>query len=53
VEPYFLYWHVNASPDSFETASYTVNGITAQEQIGAYEPVNYTREFGVKLGVHF
>ena len=53
VEPYFLYWHVNASPDSFETASYTVNGITAQEQIGAYEPVNFTREFGVKLGVHF
>jgi hypothetical protein len=23
-----------------ETATFTVNGITAQEQLGAYEPVN-------------
>jgi hypothetical protein len=30
-----------------------VNGITAQQQLGAYEPVNSTNEFAVKLGFHF
>ena len=52
-EPYFLYWRVQASPVNDETATFTVNGITAREQLGAYEPLNFTREFGVKLGVHF
>jgi len=33
--------------------SFTVNGITAQEQFGAVEPLNSTNEFAVKLGFHF
>jgi hypothetical protein len=53
MEPYYLHWHVNASKLSYETVSFTVNRITAEEQIGAYEPLNTTREFGVKLGLHF
>jgi hypothetical protein len=53
MEPYYLHWHVSASPVSRETATFTVNGITAREQLGAYEPLNFTREFGVKLGFHF
>jgi len=52
-EPYFVYWRVNASPVNYETATFTVNGITAHQQVGAYEPLNMTREFGVKLGFHF
>src|SRR5882672_523544 len=47
VEPYLVYWRVNASPVSAETATFTVNGITAREQLGAYEPLNTTRELGV------
>jgi hypothetical protein len=27
--------------------------VTAQEQVGAYEPHNVTNEFGVRLGFHF
>ena len=53
VEPYYVHWRVKASPVSYETATYTVNRITASEQLGAYEPLNVTREFGVKLGFHF
>jgi hypothetical protein len=53
VEPYYVRWHVGASPVNSETATFTVNGITAQEQLGAYEPTNVTDEFGVKLGVRF
>ena len=53
VEPYYLHWRVSASPVSDEAATFTVNRITAREQLGAYEPVNFTRELGVKLGVHF
>jgi hypothetical protein len=53
MEPYYLHWHVSASPVSYETASFTVNRITAEQQVGAYEPLNVTREFGVKLGFHF
>ena len=52
-EPYFIYWRVQPSPVNDETVTFTVNGITAREQLGAYEPLNYTRELGVKLGVHF
>ena len=46
-------WHVSASPVNSETVTFTVNNVTAQEQLGAYEPVNVTSEFGVRLGVHF
>jgi hypothetical protein len=53
MEPYYLQWHVSDSPVSYETASFTVNRITAEQQIGAYEPLNVTHEYGVKLGFHF
>jgi hypothetical protein len=53
VEPYYVHWSVGASGVSYETATFTVNGVTAQEQLGAYEPWNVTHEFGVKLGFHF
>ena len=36
-----------------ETVAFTVNSVTAHEQLGFYEPWNVTNEFGVKLGVHF
>jgi hypothetical protein len=53
VEPYYVRWHVSSSPVSDETATFTVNGVTAQEQLGAFEPVNVTSEFGVRMGFHF
>ena len=53
VEPAYIHWKVDASPVSFETATFTVNGITVQEQLGALEPLNTTNEFAVKLGFHF
>jgi hypothetical protein len=53
VEPYYVYWNVKASPVSYETATFTVNGITVQQQLGAYEPDNNTSEFGVRLGFRF
>jgi hypothetical protein len=52
-EPYYVYWNVSASPVNYETATYTVNRVTAREQLGAYEPLNVTHEVGVKLGFHF
>ncbi len=52
-EPFYIRWHVSASPVSYETATFTVNNVTAEEQLGAYEPLNVTREYGVKLGFHF
>jgi hypothetical protein len=53
VEPAYIHWKVDASPVSYEIATFTVNGITAQEQLGAIEPLNSTNEFAVKLGFHF
>ena len=53
VEPSYIRWNVSASPVNDETAAFTVNGVTAQEQLGAYEPLNVTNEFVVKLGLHF
>jgi hypothetical protein len=53
VEPEYIHWSVSASPVSNETATFTVNSITAQEQLGFYEPVNRTDEFTVKLGFRF
>jgi hypothetical protein len=53
VEPYYIRWSVGASPANDVTATFTVNGITAREQLGFYEPFNTTNEFGVKLGLHF
>ena len=53
VEPYYVYWNVRSSPVNYETVGFTVNGIVAHEQLGAYEPNNNTNEFGVRLGVRF
>ena len=53
LEPSYVHWNVNSSPVSVETATFTVNGVTAQEQLGAYEPHNTTHEFVVKLGFRF
>ena len=53
VEPYYIHWSVGDSPVSYITATFTVNNITAREQLGYYEPWNVTDEFGVKLGLHF
>jgi hypothetical protein len=53
VEPYYIRWSVNTSPVNYETVTFTVNNVTAKEQMGAYEPWNVTNEFGVKLGLHF
>ena len=53
VEPYYVHWSVGDSPVNYETATFTVSGVTAQEQLGFYEPRNVTNEFGVKLGFRF
>jgi hypothetical protein len=53
LEPQYIHWNVSDSPVSYETATFTVNGITAQQPLGAYEPMNHTDEFTVKLGLHF
>jgi hypothetical protein len=53
VEPEYIHWRVAASPVNEETATYTVSRITVQEQFDAFEPVNRTDEFFVKLGFHF
>jgi len=53
LEPYYVHWSVTASPVNYETATFTVNNITAHEQFGVYEPFNTTNEFGVKLGFPF
>jgi len=53
VEPYYVHWRVNDSPSKDETVSFTVNQVTAHEQLGFYEPLNNTKELGVKLGLRF
>ena len=53
MEPSYVHWSVGASPANDVTATFTVNGVTAQEQLGFYEPFNVTHEFAVKVGVHF
>jgi len=53
IEPEYVHWNVSASPVSIETATFTVNRITARQQLGAYEPLNTTDEFVVKLGFRF
>ena len=34
VEPCYIHWNVSASPVNYETATFTVNGITARQQLG-------------------
>ena len=53
VAPEFIHWNVSASPVSHETATFTVNSVTVRQQFGAYEPLNRTNEFVVKLGFRF
>jgi hypothetical protein len=53
VEPYYTRWSVSASPVNYQIVQFTVNNVSAQEQLGAYEPYNTTNEFGVKLGLRF
>jgi hypothetical protein len=53
VEPYYVRWNVGDSPVSTGVAAFTVNNVTAQQQVGFYEPRNFTNEFGVKLGFRF
>ena len=53
VEPEYIHWNVSASKVNYETATFTVNGITVRQQLGAYEPLNTTDEFVVKLGFRF
>jgi hypothetical protein len=44
---------VGDSPVSDGSVAYTVNGITARQTLSYYEPLNFTNEFGVKIGLHF
>lgn len=53
VEPYYVHWTVRSSPVNDETVTFTVNGVTAREQFGAFEPFNVTNEYGVRFGFHF
>jgi len=53
VEPGYIHWNVSASNVDYTTATFTVNGITARQQLGAYEPDNATNEYFVNLGFHF
>ncbi len=53
IEPYYIRWVIDSSPVNNVTATFTVNQVTAREQLGFYEPWNATNEVGVKLGFHF
>lgn len=53
IEPSYVRWSVDDSTVSRTTATFTVNGITARQQLGAYEPENVTHEIVVNLGFHF
>jgi len=53
VAPEYIHWNVSASPVNYETATFTVKSITVRQQLGAYEPLNRTNEFVVRLGFRF
>jgi hypothetical protein len=53
VEPYYVHWRVDDSPVSIGSVTFTVNGVTVEQHLGAYEPLNTTREIGVKLAFRF
>jgi len=53
VKPYLIHWDIGDSPVNNETVAFTVNNVTANEQLGAFEPHNVTNELGVKLGFRF
>lgn len=53
IEPYYVGWRVSSSPVSTGSVAYAVNAVTARQTLNAYEPLNFTHEFGVKIGLHF
>ncbi len=53
IEPYYVRWRVNDSTVNDGSVAYTVNGITARQTLSYYEPLNFTNEFGVKIGWRF
>lgn len=53
VQPSFIHWNVGASPVRSTTATFTVNDVRAQQQLGFLEPDNNTNEVFVSLGFHF
>jgi hypothetical protein len=53
LQPYYVRWHVQSSSVESETVTFTVNRVTAREQLGFVEPFNVTNEIGVRLGLHF
>ena len=53
LEPYYIHWSVGDSSVNPITATFTVNGVTAAQRLGFYEPRNTTNEWGVKLGFRF
>lgn len=53
IEPYYVRWRVGDSPVSSGSVAYAVNSITARQTFNYYEPLNFTNEFGVKVGLHF
>jgi hypothetical protein len=46
VEPYYIRWHVSASPVNYESVAFTVNNVTATGQLGFYEPGNVPKGGG-------
>jgi hypothetical protein len=53
LRPYYVRWDVQSSPVESQTVTFTVNHVTAREQLGFFEPHNTTNEIGVRLGLHF
>jgi len=53
LEPYYIRWSIDDSPVEAITATFTVDGVVANQQLGFYEPHNTTDEVGVRLGFRF
>ena len=53
VEPEYIALERRASPVNYETATFTVHNITVEQQLGAYEPLNRTDEFLMRVGFRF
>jgi hypothetical protein len=53
IEPYYMRWDVDDSSVNDGSVAYAVNGITARQTLSYLEPLNFTHEFGVKIGLRF
>lgn len=53
IAPYYNRWRVSDSPVEAGSVAFMVNGITARQTLNAFEPLNFTNEFGVKIGLRF